>query len=290
MLARTHVATEYGTLHRVAMRHASDFTRSLAGPNLHPVLARQQATSTWAPYNPATVRAQQDQLIALLREHGTDVVLLPTAPGCSAQHYPRDIAFVVDHVLFRARLNSTHRLPETDALTDPALGVQPADLTHGTIEGGDVLLPDTGRVLVGLSEETSPEGATALQEALTRHGIDREVVPVHFGVEGIVHLDDHLAVVAPGTALIHREAFTADQNRWFKTHFDDLVPVTDAEARAVQVNILAIAPTTTVVAVGSDRIAAALAARGLEILTVDYSEVTRIPGSLRCTTLPLLRT
>ncbi|WP_331729061.1 arginine deiminase family protein (plasmid) [Streptomyces avidinii] len=289
MHARTHVATEYGTLRRVAMRHAGDFTRPLAGPDLHPVLARQQATSTWAPYAAAAVRAQQDQLISLLRERGTDVVLLPTAPGCSAQHYPRDIAFAVDHVLFRARLNSAHRLPETNALTDPALTVQPADLARGTIEGGDVLLPDTGRVLVGLSEETNPDGAAALQEALTQHGIDREVVPVHFAVEGIVHLDDHLAVVAPGTALIHREAFTTEQNRWFNTHFDDLVPVTDAEAGAVQVNVLPIAPTTLVVAAGSDRIAAALAARGLEVLTVDYSEVTRIPGSLRCTTLPLLR-
>ncbi|MEU9301935.1 arginine deiminase family protein [Streptomyces sp. NPDC048269] len=290
MPARTHVSTEYGTLRRVAMRHAGNFTRPLAGPDLHPVLARQQATSIWAIYDDAAVRAQQDQLISLLRERGTDVVLLPPAPGCSAQHYPRDIAFAVDHVLFRARLNSAHRLPESNALTDSALTVQPADLARGTIEGGDVLLPDTGRVLVGLSEETSPDGAAALQEALTRHGIDREVVPVHFAVKGIVHLDDHLAVVAPGTALIHREVFTADQNRWFDAHFDDLVPVTDAEARAVQVNVLAIAPTTIVVAAGSERIAAALAARGLEVLTVDYGEVTRIPGSLRCTTLPLLRT
>lgn len=290
MPTATHVATEYGTLRRVAMRHAGDFTRPLTGPGVHPVLARQQATSTWTAYDPAAVRTQQDRLISLLRERGTEVVLLPAAPGCSVQHYPRDIAFAVDHVLFRARLNSPHRLPESDALTDPALGLRPVDLARGTIEGGDVLLPDNGRVLVGLSEETSPTGAAALQEVLARHGVDREVVPVHFAVRGIVHLDDHFAVVAPGTALIHREVFTAEQNRWFDAHFDDLLPVTDAEARAVQVNVLAIAPTTLVVAAGSDRIAAALAARGLEVLTVDYGEVTRIPGSLRCTTLPLLRT
>ncbi|MFE9137948.1 dimethylarginine dimethylaminohydrolase family protein [Streptomyces sp. NPDC007355] len=285
-----HVATDYGTLKRVAMRHAGDFTRPLDGPDVHPVLARQQATSNWTTYDPATVRAQQDHLISLLRDRGTDVVLLPAAPGCSTQHYPRDIAFAVDHILFRARLNSEHRLPEADALTGPALGVHIVDLPRGTIEGGDVLLPDTARVLVGLSEETSPQGTTALQEALARHGIDREVVPVPFAVEGIVHLDDHLAVVAPGTALIHREVFTAGQNRWFDAYFDHLIPVTEAEARAVQVNVLAIAPTTVVVTAGSDRIAAALTAVGLEVLTVDYSEVTRIPGSLRCTTLPLLRT
>lgn len=289
MFSDIYAATEYGVLHRVAMRHAGDFTRPLDGPDVHPVLARQQATSTWAVYDPAIVRTQQDQLIALLRDRGTEVLLLPAAPGCSAQHYPRDIGFVVDHVLFRARLNSTHRLPEADALTDPAVGLRPVALLRGTIEGGDVALPDTSRILVGLSEETSPDGAASLQETVAQHGIDREVVPVPFAVSGIVHLDDHLAVVAPGTALIHREVFSADQLRWFDDYFDHLIPVTDAEALTVQVNVLAIAPGTVVVAAGSARIAAALAALGLEVLTVDYSEVTRVPGSLRCTTLPLVR-
>ncbi|MDH6111415.1 N-dimethylarginine dimethylaminohydrolase [Kitasatospora sp. MAP12-15] len=283
-----HAATEYGMLRRVAMRHAADFTRPLAGPDVNPVLERQMATSTWATYEAAAVRAQQDTLITLLRERGTEVVLLPLAPGCSTQHYPRDVGFAVDHVLFRARLNSKHRLPEADALADPATGVpNVAHLHDGTIEGGDVMLHDRC-VLVGLSEETSADGAAGLQAALERHGIDREVVPVHFATAGIVHLDDHFTIVAPGTALMHRGVFPPDQIRWFQARFD-LIDVTDDEALAVQVNVLAIAPGTVVVAAGSDRIAAQLAARGIEVLTVDYSEVTRIPGSLRCTTLPLNR-
>ena len=54
-----HVANEYGTLQRVAMRYAGEFTRPVDGPDIHPVLVRQQATSTWAPYNPAKVRAHE---------------------------------------------------------------------------------------------------------------------------------------------------------------------------------------------------------------------------------------
>src|SRR2546421_7297011 len=153
------------------MRYAGDFTRALDGPDVHPVLARQQATSTWTRYLPAKARAQQDALISLLRERGTEVVILPEAPGCSTQHYPRDIGFVIDDVLFAARLNSAHRLPEADALTDPTTPIpEPALLAGGTIEGGDVMLHD-GCVLVGLSEETSPEGADALQTALAQHHI-----------------------------------------------------------------------------------------------------------------------
>ncbi|WP_369228498.1 dimethylarginine dimethylaminohydrolase family protein (plasmid) [Streptomyces sp. R39] len=283
-----HATSEFGTLQHVAMRYAGDFTRALDGPDVHPVLARQQATSTWTSYSPSAVRAQQDSLIDLLRSRGSEVTLLDQAPGCSVQHYPRDIAFVIDHLLVIARLNSAHRRPETDALAHlVAKAPNVAHLDDGTIEGGDVMLHH-GHVLVGLGEETSPAGIKALQAALTDHGIDREVTPVPFSVDGIVHLDDHFTIVAPDTALIHRTVFPPAQLHWFGKHFD-LIDVTDDEALDVQANVLAIAPGTVIVAAGSDRIAAQLTARGIEVLTVDYSEVTRIPGSLRCTTLPLNR-
>ncbi|MBP5898042.1 dimethylarginine dimethylaminohydrolase family protein [Streptomyces scabiei] len=283
-----HATSEYGALRHVALRYAGDVTPDLDGPDVHPVLARQKTTSSWRPYDPATVRAQQDTLIDLLRSRGTEVTLLDAAPGCPVQHYPRDIAFVIDHVLVVARLNSVHRLPEADALT--ALMTEAPHVVHldeGTIEGGDVIL-HTDIVLVGLGEETSPKGVTALQQALSHHGVAREVRPVRFAVDGIVHLDDHFTIVAPDTALIHRAVFPPAELRWFEQHFD-LIDVHDDEARAVQANVLALAPGTVIIAVGSDRIAAQLAGRGLEVLAVDYSEVTRIPGSLRCTTLPLTR-
>ena len=284
-----HAASEYGTLQHVAMRYAGDFTRDLEGPGAHPVLARQKTTSTWAPYDTARVRAQQDALINLLRSRSVEVVLLDPAPGCSAQHYPRDIAFVIDDVFFRARLNSAHRFPEGEALTALTAAMpRIAHLPDGTIEGGDVML-DEGAVLVGLSEETSPAGVEALRASLGAHGIDREVIPIRFAGPGIVHLDDHFNIVAPRTALIHRAAFPPGQVRWLRGRFD-LIDVTDDEALAVQANVLAIAPGVVVVTRGSDRIARALSARGIEVATVDYSEVTKLPGSLRCSTLPLQRT
>jgi N-dimethylarginine dimethylaminohydrolase len=288
MSVTTSVGTEYGTLQRVAMRYAGDFSRDLDGPDVHPVLARQKATSKWGIYSPAKVRAQQEALIGMLRARGAEVVVLPEAAGCSAQHYPRDIGFAIDDVFFLARLNSEHRRPETDALADPATGIaRLTQLTAGTIEGGDVMLHD-GCVLVGLGEETSAEGADCLQVALAQQHVDREVVHVRFATSGIVHLDDHFNIVAPGLALIHREVFPPDQIRWFDKRFD-LIDVTDEEALAVQTNVLAIAPGVIVAADGSDRITGELSARGIEVITLDYSEVTRIPGSLRCTTLPLLR-
>lgn len=284
-----HATSEFGTLRSVAMRYAGDFTRDLDGPEVHPVLARQMTTSTWAPYATPKVRAQQNTLINLLRSRGTEVILLDQAPGCSAQHYTRDLGFVIDDIFFMARLNSNHRRPEADALVALTTGIpKVAHLPAGTIEGGDVML-HAESVMVGLSEETSKAGAEALQTTMRQLGIDREVIPVRFSTTGVVHLDDHFNVIAPRTALVHRSVFPSHQVRWFERHFD-VIDVTDDEALAVQVNMLAIAPGTVVITEGSDRISRELAARGIDVLTVNYSEVTKVPGSLRCSTLPLLRT
>jgi N-dimethylarginine dimethylaminohydrolase len=76
--------------------------------------------------------------------------------------------------------------------------------------------------------------------------------------------------------------------RWFGEHFD-LIPVTDEEALAVEVNAFALAPGVVVVAERSERIATELQVRGIEVIPIDYSEVTKIPGSFRCSTLPLAR-
>ncbi|WP_226931194.1 dimethylarginine dimethylaminohydrolase family protein [Parafrankia sp. CH37] len=246
-------------------------------------------TSNWSPYDSTKVRAQQDAFMDLLRDRGAEIVILDPAPGCSCQHYPRDLGFVIDNVFVMARLNSEHRRPEASALAALTAGMpRVAYLPRGTIEGGDVMLHD-GCVLVGLSEETSLSGVAGLQAILNALGVDREVIPIRFAVPGIVHLDDHFNIVAPRIALVHRAVFPPDQILWFEEHFDRLIEVTDDEACAVQANMLAISPGVVVAATGSDRICRALAAEGIEVLTVDYSAVTQIPGSLRCTTLPLLR-
>lgn len=287
-MLQPHAASEYDAVRTVALRHAGEFTRPLQGPDVHPVLARQMATSTWAPFDPAAVRTQQDTLIKVLTGRGAEVILLDPAPGCSCQHYTRDLGVVVDDVLVLARLNSAHRQPEQAALLRLAEQIaNVAVLDAGTLEGGDVML-HTDAVLVGLSEETSPDGVDALRTALGRAGIERDVLPIEFATSGIVHLDDHFNIVAPNLALVHRTVFPAERLHWFEQNFD-LIEVTDAEALAVQANVLAIAPGTVVLAHGSDRIAGELAARGIEVIAVDYSAVTTVPGSIRCSTLPLCR-
>ncbi|MEV4129351.1 arginine deiminase family protein [Nocardia sp. NPDC049707] len=234
------------------------------------------------------MRAQQHRFIDLLRGRGVDVVLADQAPGSYGQHYTRDIGFVIDDVFVVSRLHSRRRQGEFAGVRRLVERIERvAYLDAGTIEGGDVMLHD-GLVLVGLSEETSPAGVDALRYQLDQLGSERVVQPIGFACGGIVHLDDHFNIVAPEVALVHPGVFDDAQMRWFAEHFD-VIPVTGAEAAAVEVNALALGPGVVVVAERSERIAAELDTRGIEVIPVDYSEVTRIPGAFRCSTLPLAR-
>ncbi|WP_203236650.1 arginine deiminase family protein [Nocardia panacis] len=114
------------------------------------------------------------------------------------------------------------------------------------------------------------------------------MIAVPFTRSGVVHLDDHFNIVAPGVALVNPAVFAPAQMRWFDRHFD-LIAMTAEEVVGVEVNTLALAPGVVAVAARSHRLAEQLAARGIEPVMIDYSEVTRIPGSFRCSTLPLAR-
>lgn len=285
-----NVPSEYGMLRTVVMRYAgSGFTADLSRPaDLDPVLRRQLATSSWAPYDTAAVRRQQQTLIDHLCARGVEVLLADQVPDCYSQHYTRDIGFAIDDVFIVARLNSRKRQAEIAGLR-PLLDqmTKVAFLDAGTVEGGDVMLHDD-HVLVGLSEETSPDGVEALRYRLSRLGVDRHVIPITFARPGVVHLDDLFNIVTRDVALIHPPSFPPEQLRWFDDRFD-LIAVTNDEARNVEVNTLTLSPTEVVVSASSTRIADQLDARGITTTRIDYSEVTKIPGSFRCTTLPLAR-
>lgn len=288
-MLKVSVSDEFGALQTVVMRYAGPFTLDLSSRHqLDPVHRRQLETSQWDQYDDTIVRAQQDAFMAVLRGRGVEVLLADQVPGCYGQHYTRDLGFVVDDVFVVSRLNSAKRQAEFSgmrALVERFSTV--AYLDAGTIEGGDVMLHE-GCVLVGLSEESSLEGVDALRYRLDQLGIGREVIAVPFTRSGVVHLDDHFNIVAPRVALVNPAVFAAAQMRWFEKHFD-LIQMTAEEVLSVEVNTLALAPGVVAVAARSDRLAEELAARGIEPLLIDYSEVTRIPGSFRCSTLPLSR-
>lgn len=284
------VRSELAPLKVVVMVLANpwELTPSFIGAALTSGGAYQILHNRFSSYNHARVRQQQQALADLFTAHGATVLFAQNLPGSVSQHYTRDIGFVIDDVFFVSRMGKAYRQPEIAGLAQllPRLS-RVAQLDQGQIEGGDVLLHDR-HVLVGLGEETSPAGVEALRRALDALGNDRQVIQLEFAQRGVIHMDTKFNIVGPNLALIHPKSFTRASLRWFERHFE-LIEATDQETLNVEINTFVVAPGKVVMQQRSTRLASLLASKGIEPLLVDYSEVTRLPGSFRCTTLPLVR-
>lgn len=286
-----NVRSETDTLKSVVMCWANPFPINLNMiTSVFDASVREQLRhNSWKYYRYKRVREQQQRLVQVFRDHGVSVLFLDNMPGIGTQHYTRDIAFCIDDAFIVARMGTRYRAPEQRAL----LGLLPhlsrvVYLEHGRIEGGDVMLHED-KVLVGLGEATDMEGVEALRHKLVELGNPREVVIIPFAHRGVIHLDTKFNIVGKSVALFARKSFRPDTVRWFERHFD-LIEATDEEVRGIEINTFSLGGDRVIMQEKSERLAKLVQHKGLTPILVNYSEVIHLPGSFRCTTLPVERT
>ena len=234
------------------------------------------------------VRQQQRAFIKVMETSGVNVLFAETVSDCLTQHYTRDIGFAIDDTFFCANPRRHYRQRELEGLRSllPHFS-KVVHLESGTIEGGDIIV-DEQYVIVGLGEETNKEGIECLRRKFKELGIEREIITIDFSHRGIIHLDTKFNIPAKGIGLIHPKSFKRESLKWFENHFD-LIEATDEEAANIEINTFTLSPQKVVMRETSDRLASLLESKGIEPIMLDYSEITKLPGSFRCTTLPIER-
>ncbi|MBL1258933.1 MAG: hypothetical protein COB33_000160 [Thiotrichaceae bacterium] len=234
------------------------------------------------------VHIQQQVLIDILIENGVQVLFADQISGCSTQHYTRDVGFAIDDVFFVASPRRNYRRRELAGIEDLlSTFTKVSYVDDGVIEGGDVIVDDK-YIIVGLGEETNKKGIDCLKDKMSEENIDREIVTLGFSHRGVIHLDTKFNIPAKGVGFIHPKSFDSKSLKWLESKFD-LIEATDQEMRNIEINTFSLSPTKVVMQVQSTRLAALLEKRGVEVIFVDYSEVLKLPGSFRCTTLPIER-
>ncbi len=239
-------------------------------------------------FNYSKVRFQQQVFIDILRANGVQVLLADQVSGCGTQHYTRDIGFAIDDVFFVANPRRYYRKRELDGIKNLLSRFSKASsIDDGVIEGGDVIV-DEKYVIIGLGEETSKSGIKCLKKKMNELNIDREIITLEFSHRGVIHLDTKFNIPAKGVGFIHPKSFDSKSLKWLESRFD-LIEATDKEMKNTEINTFSISPRKVVMQKQSIRLAKLLQARGVEVVFIDYSEVLKLPGSFRCTTLPLER-
>lgn len=226
---------------------------------------------------------QHNEFEKLLREHGVEVITLPSSEQFPEQVFTRDIGFTVGEEVFVAEMASDIRKGEEEALEE---FLEEEDIPYQTttdrVEGGDVIV-DRDKVYVGISSRTSDEAVRNLQRDLPK----RKIIRVPFN-EKYLHLDCVFNILSPEIGLIFPEALSADMVETLSNEYK-LIEVSPEEQFTMGTNVLSIGGGKVFSLPQNENVNAAMRAHGFEVIEVDFSEIIKSGGSFRCCSMPLER-
>lgn len=219
------------------------------------------------PIDVARCERQHRDYERALASAGCSVVRVAPAPDLPDSVFIEDTAIVTDRIAVICRPGAESRRSETEAVASALAAVRPIARIDppGTVDGGDVLRVGR-RLWVGDSGRTNADGIAQLRDLLPDY--DVRAVPVH----GCLHLKSAVTQVAERTLLMNPE--------WVdRSAFDgfEIIEVDEAyAANALFVNGTVIFPAAF------PRTRDRLRAAGIEVVTVDVSEIAKAEGALTC--------
>ncbi|MCG7343415.1 arginine deiminase family protein [Sporosarcina sp. ACRSL] len=274
--SKTKVNTEYDSLKRVILCQPKFMA-------IEDVINETQKQYADENIDVEIAMKQHREFEKLLREHGVEVINLPSSEQFPEQVFTRDIGFTVGEEVFVAEMARDIRKGEEEALEefleDENISYQ---TTTDRVEGGDVIV-DRDKVYVGISSRTSEEAVRNLQRKLPKHNIIR--VPFN---EKYLHLDCVFNILSPEIGLIFREALSEDMVETLSRTYK-LIEVSPEEQFTMGTNVLSIGDGKVFSLPQNKQVNATMRAHGFEVIEVDFSEIIKSGGSFRCCSMPLER-
>lgn len=281
------VTSETGRLRSVIIGYPDNFHQVPPA-----IINETQKQYYFGPNRPTRERvmAELDGFKQTLTSHGVAVLQPEQLDGVPDQLMTRDIGVVIGDTFVVTKMARESRrdewlglLPILDQIGTQRVIKVPDDIV---LEGGDVIV-DNGRLFVGLSQRTGPEGAAYLASRFPQF----EVVPVPLKQlvdgENVLHLDCSFVPVGPRNALIYPDGLAQMPAAIAEEY--DLIEVTKAEQQILATNVLSLSPTQVIARNRASRVNAELRQCGLEVIELPFDDPPKTGGSFRCCSLPLWR-
>jgi len=238
-------------------------------------------------------RREHESFRELLASLGTTVRLLDTEVESPDLLYAFDPLLITDRGAIPLRPGKPSRQVEPAAIEAwtlahgiPTVGRIEAP---GSIEAGDTFWLRPDLFCIGRTLRTNDEGARQLAAL-----VDGEVrvfdVPYWRGPEELVHLLSVIHPIADDLATVFLPLLPAGLWRLLRELGYRLIEVDEEEYLRLGCNVLVVRPGVVIIAAGNPRVAAALAACGVEVHTYEASEIgINGSGGPTCMTRPILR-
>ncbi|MBQ5695835.1 MAG: amidinotransferase [Clostridium sp.] len=201
----------------------------------------------------------------------------------SKQVYSKDIAFVIENVLFISKMSLKEREVEIEPIKKLAFE-EKLDyyIMENNIEGGDVAVGDK-EIFVGVSNRTNLNAIEELKKILILKGIKKQVIPIKFDTS-MLHLDCVFSLLGKEGALVSPYVYDKEV---IKKYIKNVIDVTKEEADEFGTNIVYLGNKKLITSNVS--VANKLKKLGYDVKLLEFSEIVKGDGSIDCCTLALLR-
>ena len=249
--------------------------------------------------------AEMAEVAAVFQKHRVDV-LRPNIITDYNQIFSRDIGFVIEDKFIFANI-LPDREKEIQAISFVLDQIQPkAKISlpeHCHIEGGDVM-PHGDYIFVGtyrgkdyadfITARTNVEAVEELQRLFPHKTVKS------FNLRksnsdpkaNALHLDCCFQPVGKHYAIIHKNGFLEEaEYQWLVNLYgkDHIFEIDADEMYDMTSNIFSISENLVISDQHFKRLNAWLISKGIQVETVNYREISKQEGLLRCSTLPLIR-
>ncbi len=285
------VTDEFGAL-RTALVHDASNARTFTMEDHKRLIPPDQLRD-----HPETGPSSRNRLIEqhagfrqVLADHGVTLLSAATQADAFCQVFTRDPCFAIGDTLFVGSLRDDYRHRETAGLAQLRREVgKEIDLSGdgAWIEGGDVMVLDQGRVLVGMNRHTNEAGCGKLANHLVRSGVDVIRVP-----HRALHLDCCLAPLPNGEALYCESKLPEPSVKKLRECFAPapLIRLDPNEAELhLAANMFWINERKVVSNAKAVKTNGLLRKKGYEVIDLDFSHLVHLWGSFRCVVCPLER-
>lgn len=285
------INSEYGKLKTVLIHNAGNLVHYTKAKHLDAKYGsffeeEQKNFPEKGIWNNTLVKKQHRVFLEILSGNGIELIYLNTVTDAIYQLFTRDIGFVVGETFFKSRMGDGIRRLEQKAIDKYSkIFSKFVEINAGRVEGGDVFVHGEN-IFVGITKySTNIEGFNFLKKYLNPLGF--KCIPIRCS-DNVLHLDCRFNIISLNMALIYKEDIHPSDVKKLEKSFS-LINLTRKELYLLSANVLVLSPKEIISNTRSKRLNYLLRKEGFEIIEVDYSEITKMSGSFRCTTLPLVR-
>ncbi|MBT3621804.1 MAG: amidinotransferase [Flavobacteriales bacterium] len=303
-MMKIKVRNETAKLKAVVVGIANDFGGTPKVDECYDPKSRAHVKAGTYPTIAACVK-EMDALVTVFKKYNIKVYRPQNIKGLN-QIFSRDIAFAIEDKLVIPNIIED-RKEEADAIFDVLTQIDEEDIIKMPViaraEGGDVM-PWNEYIFVGYSEKEDFEHYTVART--NKAGVDFLATSFPNKIvkgfelnksdddprENALHLDCCFQPIGENMAIMYKGGFKHTADVEFLVNYfgeQNIIEVNKEEMYNMNSNVFSISEEVIVSEKGFTRLNIELIKRGFKVEEVPYTEIAKMEGLLRCSTMPLIR-